>query len=80
MDSLYKSPSDEVDEFDLDFTVGSVEISDQPGFQVYASGSCTCSHGATCTCYSRCSCQTCNSCTCASCDTCVCPSEDDDDW
>jgi hypothetical protein len=74
----------ELDEFDLDIRVGIVELGDQPGVEIHASGSCSCSCGKTCTCYSPCSCQTCGSeCTCASCScTCDCPSGgcDDDDW
>jgi hypothetical protein len=61
----------EVDEFDLDLRLDTVEISDQPAIDIHASGSCTCSHNRTCTCYSQCSCQTCS---------CSCGCDDDDDW
>jgi hypothetical protein len=57
----------EVGEFDLDLRLGSIEISDLPAVEPYASGSCSCSCscGRTCTCFSPCSCETCGgSCTC----------------
>jgi len=61
----------DLDEFDLDLRLGSVEVGDGLPPDIHASGSCTCSCGRTCTCFSQCSCQTC---------TCSCGDCDDDDW